>query len=302
MSDGPTAELADANADALHCRACGYDVRGISGLSPACPECGTPLAKTLAGDRLDAADPAWVHRLATGLSFSAVGEAVTFLLLFPDVRRAVLGQHVDPSEVDLRGWVVWLAATVLQWVGTWMLTTREPNVWKEPLGATLRLVLRGGVVADVVLRLGIPLAIELGDSGARPPLIVSYTHVLIALALTAVWWVYVRRIQLRIPRAGLATASQFTMVGLLVADFVRQVLPSLLIWMGRWETFLQLDESIAVRIGEGVFMLAAAALAAWTARELYAIAPVTHADEDDDTGQKPGGGESSQETGSPVRG
>ena len=62
----------------LLCNHCGYNLRGL--LSEGrCPECGTEVARSLRGDLLVAADPAWLERLIRGHLYVATGYVGFFL-------------------------------------------------------------------------------------------------------------------------------------------------------------------------------------------------------------------------------
>ena len=63
------------------CVHCGYNLRGLS-TDRKCPECGTPIAKSLRGDLLSSADPDWLRRLHRGQLYIVVG-IVVFLAWIP---------------------------------------------------------------------------------------------------------------------------------------------------------------------------------------------------------------------------
>jgi len=58
---GPDGALA---AD-VPCRRCAYNLRGLRP-ERRCPECGTPIGRSIVGDLLEYCDPDWVARLARG--------------------------------------------------------------------------------------------------------------------------------------------------------------------------------------------------------------------------------------------
>ncbi len=67
----------------LHCVRCGYHLRGLAE-DGTCPECGTAVARSMRGDLLSAADPAWLRRIYRGQLYIGIGCAV-FLLNIPHV-------------------------------------------------------------------------------------------------------------------------------------------------------------------------------------------------------------------------
>ena len=60
-----------ASAD-LHCVGCGYHLRGLAE-DGTCPECGTAVARSMRGDLLSAADPAWMRRVYRGQTLMVIG-------------------------------------------------------------------------------------------------------------------------------------------------------------------------------------------------------------------------------------
>ena len=182
--DVPTAGTTSTTGRSLRCRACGYDLRGTSP-SDNCPECGTPVARTLAGDGLGAADPDWVKRIALGLWLDVGGTALSFLLSFPNIAAILYGPAEGVGGTNVRAWIVYLAAAGLTWAGTWYVTAPEPGVWSGPAGEPLRLGLRWGATAETLFR-------TFGPQGYRPGVpsseLVAFGMVSVGLVLTVMWW------------------------------------------------------------------------------------------------------------------
>lgn len=122
----------------LLCVSCGYDLRGLPA-EGACPECATPIARSLLGDRLAGADVRWltlVHRgqklAAWGLTILIAGfgafVALPFWLLLLSIGSGNrLGGKV-PWIVGfgLIGSVV-LAGMGMMLAGAVLLTRQEPS-------------------------------------------------------------------------------------------------------------------------------------------------------------------------------
>lgn len=94
LSTGAAPKLDQAGliAEDLPCRHCGYNLRTLS-MEVQCPECGTSVGRSVHGDYLRYADPAWVRVLATGATLVLVAiilqvlvTGVTFGLLFTYAR------------------------------------------------------------------------------------------------------------------------------------------------------------------------------------------------------------------------
>ena len=298
-AENPETSAPGANAlqappgDGIHCRACAYDLRGIES-SSACPECGTPIARSLAGDQLEVAEPAWLSRIALGLWLDTASTAASCLLLLPAFESLVYGSTDNPDIDVVRSRLAFLTVIGLGLAGTWLMTTREPGVWREPLGPTLRLLLRYGALADALNRVGLSLLFPVRFTDTTS--FMSFSQLNLSLVVMVLWWVYVRRIQLRIPSPELAMAAQFTAVGLVICVLVRHWLVWPLLWTDWWELGLRLSFSWPARMGELVLTACAVVVGALTARAVGRIA-ANHG-----AGQNHDGGSSSQDTDSPDRG
>ena len=283
---------APAPQAATRCRACGYDLRGFDA-SAKCPECGTPVTRTLAGDLLAAADPGWLRVLTLGLWLDVAGASLTFVLSFPSIEYVLYGPIVEGENFSVRAWIVYLVAVGLTWAGTWNLTSPEPGVWSRS-GEPLRLGLRWGAAAHVPLEIFGPQVSQPGLLGSELTVVATGA---LGLALAVMWWALLRHILLRIPRPGLALAAQFAMVGMVVTGFVVDLLPWLTYWLGMYQATAALETSPAGRLGQQVFTAAAIAVAALAAWQIGRLARGAHV-----TGQNPVGGSISHDEGSSVRG
>ena len=56
----------------LSCLKCGYNVRGLLP-NGVCPECGTPIGRSMYGDMLMYCDPVWVRTLVSGTNWIIAG-------------------------------------------------------------------------------------------------------------------------------------------------------------------------------------------------------------------------------------
>lgn len=125
----------DRIATALPCGRCDYDLRGLP-LDGVCPECAFPVARSRLGE---AADPAWLERLAWGVRLLEI--SVT-LALIAWIVYAVLGLIIAMASWanDLAGFVTALGGAILTIGviigvgGLWQVTTPqggriEPEPW-----------------------------------------------------------------------------------------------------------------------------------------------------------------------------
>ena len=67
--------MSDSTLDSeLACGQCGYDLRGLPSTGD-CPECGTPIRQTLAGEALEWASRPWQRRVRLGCLLVLAGQA-----------------------------------------------------------------------------------------------------------------------------------------------------------------------------------------------------------------------------------
>ncbi len=132
---------------AAHCIICDYDLHG---LDPAgnCPECGTPIERSLKGDLLRYADQSWLTRVHLGMrliTFAMWGVAAAIAIFIAgvvieaiaDMREyTALAAAIEYSFLPIQG--CWLLAICCLLAGLWLATTLEP---REASRATMRPVL-----------------------------------------------------------------------------------------------------------------------------------------------------------------
>src|SRR5262245_32112317 len=63
----------------MPCVACNYNLRGLD-LDGACPECGLAIERSIHGDLLRFADPAWVRTIASGANWIVVSILLSIVL------------------------------------------------------------------------------------------------------------------------------------------------------------------------------------------------------------------------------
>ncbi|MCH8151245.1 MAG: hypothetical protein IH830_02600 [Planctomycetes bacterium] len=130
-----------ATAD-LHCVRCGYHLRGLAE-DGTCPECGTAVARSMRGDLLSAADPAWLRRIYRGHLYIVIGCAV-FLLNIPLYWMS--GTLMPTYFFKVSEVVVPLLFLGIVLVGVILVTTLDPrlSLTEQPVG--LRRITRGAAI------------------------------------------------------------------------------------------------------------------------------------------------------------
>lgn len=193
------------------CARCGYNLRGLraDGL---CPECATPIARSLQAKRLRFADPDWLDKLRLGVAY----QLRTLLL----ATLAVVSEIVAPSVLRGASLLFGIASFVLALMAVWYTTEPEPNIAASEGRMSLRRFIRVGAVIGAVCTAGAGVA----ASGILPSLTASAGKYLAAafaaLAILVVVitmfaaFVYLRRFARRLPDRRLARITTAVMWGL----------------------------------------------------------------------------------------
>ncbi len=143
----------------IFCVGCGYDVRTLPVDGP-CPECGTPIERSLGGPRLAAADPRWLARLTLGQSLIAWGlytallgfcfvplTAALFAILAPRGKFPFAGLPPRITFVGLAG--VFFVGAALCWVGALLVTAPDPGESGTEPAHSSRNLARWGLPAPI---------------------------------------------------------------------------------------------------------------------------------------------------------
>jgi hypothetical protein len=130
----------------LFCLDCRYNLRGLT-RDARCPECGTPIAATLATDLLYLADPGWLSRLIAGYLLLLIGTCTPVLFVLLLLLR-------DGEPLSLLSLCL---GTLLLAVGGWLITTPEPaRPNPTPAARSLRTLVRGACLLSVASLLPAP--------------------------------------------------------------------------------------------------------------------------------------------------
>jgi hypothetical protein len=137
----------------LPCRRCSYNLRGLLAVG-LCPECGTPVGRSLQGDLLRFADPNWVERLARGGRLVMIGLTLVVLGMFIfsaliGALAAMAGPAAAPMGWILIGSLLSLAPWLVLLFGVWLITTPDPSGLGEDRYARSRRMVRAGVLASL---------------------------------------------------------------------------------------------------------------------------------------------------------
>ncbi len=222
------------------CLSCGYDLSGLPETG-VCPECAAPIERSLRGNLLRFASPAYLKTLRTGATLALVA---SILYTFDWIPRLALGALLLWLRVDLTealGAAFNISALAAMLFGWWMLSTPDPAFigaddsrdwrvrlrWLLPFAATV-------ILCNAIARFVFagPLATSITLGSGRGSLSLSYaelltwlSRVLHALVIFA-GLKYISSLALRVPsvklRKGAIDAA--TMIGILITLLVLMII------------------------------------------------------------------------------
>lgn len=172
------------------CRRCGYDLKSLP-TDAVCPECATPVIRSLRGHLFEFADPEYLRGLWRGtvvievatIAGMTAAMLLVALIVFKSILAGVnaggsvpggLAWALNISQEDAQRWgqVCELATTFTVGLGLWMLTRPDPGIAGDDPDRTPRRWARGAIVASVVFKslqtavtLSRPLATAMGMTG-----------------------------------------------------------------------------------------------------------------------------------------
>jgi len=196
----PIDENGIVNQEVL-CRKCSYNLRGLH-QNGKCPECGTPVGLSIRGNLLCYSDPEWVDKLSRGIDWIlwgllaglVAGAAATVVVVAMGPRAQFLGQLIG------------VGASVVGFIGAWLLTTPDPGAEEASQMVTARKIVRFALVFAMAENL-----LSVAGAGEKPhPLISALFGIgLVVASIIAVIGeiarlFYLEKIALRIPDQALA--------------------------------------------------------------------------------------------------
>lgn len=188
------------------CTRCGYNLRGLSP-EGVCPECASPVGRSIQGDFLRFSSPDWVEGLASGMNWIVAGILIAILGACVESQAARATAQVNLVEVVI------LALGIVSVVGFWMVTAPDPAREQDEPWWAARSLARSSVVLDYALNwLGL-------GTGAMHPWLAAVLAVLIvvtSLVKMIAGLVYARQLALRIPDRKLATECRQIMWGWII--------------------------------------------------------------------------------------
>ena len=196
----------------LPCAHCGYNLQGLDP-ERSCPECGTPIERSLRSDFLSDADPAWVRKLADGANLIAIGIVIAIVV-------GLLSGAVAAAWNEAVGGLLTIIPAVIHAIGTWWVTTPEPGTTDLALDharageAKGRALARWGVIVSTVSN-SVASLVAFADPAASTAF--SLVGGIAGLVGFFALFVYARRLALRIPDEALAKQTRTVMWGFIVS-------------------------------------------------------------------------------------
>ena len=146
------------------CLQCGYSIRGLP-TAHNCPECGTPIARSLRGNLLEFSSTDYVQSLHTGVTVILIAViaqiAVICLVVAAMAVFGVFAGRRGSSPPDLQLWmsIAMLPVTAAQLLGWWLFSAPDPAILGTEKGQSPRNIIRisvavtaGAAVLDLLVR------------------------------------------------------------------------------------------------------------------------------------------------------
>jgi hypothetical protein len=190
------------------CVHCGYNLRGLT-RDKFCPECGTPINRSIFGNQLRYAHPGWLERVRFGTSLKLWNIVIVILVVVGDAIIAAVGLPPSLNMVlELIGSGLGLWAAVL-------ITAPEPRVALHENPVTLRKTVRACAVLSFIGGV-LVYFVELGGSPGLMVILGITGGVCMLAGVVQLFGelVYYRRFARRVPNPKLEKSTSTVLWGL----------------------------------------------------------------------------------------
>lgn len=196
----------------LTCIQCGYNLRTLF-VDAMCPECGTPVERSLHGDRLACSDARWLGKLRHGAGLLLFNVCLAFI-------GALFASVYDHAGYGREAWaILQMVTSGVSLLAMLLLTSPEPRVELREDPVTLRRVVRGCALIMFVIQFMSQLVnfLNLGE-------VFTGLAILATLAVSCVAYfgtlIFFRRFARRIPDSRLEKQTSLVMWSLVVTGFI----------------------------------------------------------------------------------
>ena len=206
-------------AEDAFCIQCSYNLRGLSG-DGACPECGTPIARSLQGNLLRFSSPDYLSKLHRGVFLILTAIIVQLVLGFVGfgIGLATAALNSNQSIVVVVSSLLGILVAGVLLYGWWLFSEPDPGFLGKENGRSARQIVRWSVIgAAVVTALNLPVQFGLAGGGTPTGLLAVLSMLVGALGLivTAVKFfasmLYVRWLAPRLPNAAVEKRARTLM-------------------------------------------------------------------------------------------
>jgi len=157
------------------CVSCGYNLRGLR-TSAVCPECGTPVSRSMRGDLLEFASFEYVSKLHRGAQTVVGGILLYVIVIIISVLLGVLAVSAGLSPgmvqaIQLGSQVLGLGASMAIAVGWWWLSEPNPAAIDPSSGSASRQFVRvaaGITVVYSIVQSALGMVLQSGTTPTTP--------------------------------------------------------------------------------------------------------------------------------------
>lgn len=225
------------------CRRCGYELGGLP-IAGRCPECGAPVERSLRGNLLELASPAYLRRLHAGALLVELGVVVICAVPIGGVAGMIIVLISPWSRrlldlLPLAGALMAVAAGLLGLIGWFVLTGRDPAHIGPDESDRARLTTRIATIACSACWLIMAAVSYAPTLAAAAPgrfaTLMGVSGVVLAAAVcvhAVASMAYLRHLAQRVPDAELAAGTRVSR-GLAIGWAIAAALTAVLAGIGR---------------------------------------------------------------------
>ncbi len=204
------------------CATCGYEL-SLLPREGVCPECGSPILRSLGGNELRHASPDYLDKLRIGsICIVSVFIIQVLFVLVAGVGTLVSSLHVlSETMMDVLSLIASIVLSAVSMYGWWLMTEKDPGAQDPSHVQTARTFVRVSVIAQAVM-LTLTTLIDLvmftpgnsgsvsssGDIDSLMPILYSLSFIVMVVGYFA-GLIYIRYIASRVPSESMMERARF---------------------------------------------------------------------------------------------